>query len=66
VARRVLAFLEDRRILFRDRHWEDEIDCINSAIQIRQYLTRELGPTRPDGSLASSLRAIRGRLPKIR
>jgi hypothetical protein len=59
VARRVLAFLEDRRVLFGDRHWEDQIHCIQSAIEIRRYLTEELGRARPDGSLATSLRAMR-------
>jgi hypothetical protein len=59
IARRVLAFLENRRVLFGDRHWEDEVDCIRSAIEIRNYLTQELGATRPDRSLATSLRAMR-------
>jgi len=59
VARRVITFLEDRRLLFGQRHSEDELHCVNSAIEIRKFLTEELGEAKDGRSLAQSLRAIR-------
>jgi len=59
VARRVVTFLEDRRLLFGERHFEDELDCVRSAIEIRRFLTAELANARPGRSLAESLRAMR-------
>ncbi|SRR6266545_5473233 len=59
IARRVITFLEDRRVLFGQRHYEDELHCIRSAIEIRSYLTREIGCTKPGGSLSESLKAMR-------
>lgn len=59
VARRVITFLEDRRLLFGERHAEDELDCVHSAIEIRHFLTEELARAKPGRSLAESLRAIR-------
>jgi uncharacterized protein DUF6650 len=59
VARRVITFLEDRRVLFGDRYTEDEMYCVQSAIEIRRFLTDELTNARPRKSLDSSLRAIR-------
>jgi hypothetical protein len=59
IARRVVTFLEDRRVLFGQRHYEDELDCVNSAIEIRAFLTDELAKTKAGRSLADSLRAMR-------
>lgn len=59
VARRVVTFLEDRRLLFGERHVEDELHCVHSAIEIRRFLTEELTKAKPGRSLAESLRAIR-------
>lgn len=59
VARRVVTFLEDRRLLFGDRHSEDELHCVRSAIEIRQFLTDELAKAKPGKSLEQSLRAMR-------
>lgn len=59
VARRVVTFLEDRRLLFGERHSEDELHCVHSAIEIRKFLTDELTKAKPGKSLDSSLRAIR-------
>lgn len=42
VARRVITFLEDRRVLFGMRHMEDEQYCVDSANQIRHFLTDQL------------------------
>lgn len=32
VARAVVTFLEDRRVLFGDRHMEDELHCVRSSV----------------------------------
>jgi hypothetical protein len=57
--RRVIIFLEDRRLLFRRRHCEDERDCVRSAIEIRKFLTDELTRAKPGRSLSDSVRAMR-------
>jgi len=59
VARRVIIFLEDRRLLFGRRHCEDERDCVRSAIEIRKFLTDELTRAKPGRSLSDSVRAMR-------
>jgi hypothetical protein len=59
IARRVITFLEDRRLLFGERHFEDELHCVRSAIEIRRFLSDELTRARPGRSLEQSLRAIR-------
>ena len=46
VARQVITFLEDRRLLFGKRHSEDELDCVQSVIEIRRELTDELSACR--------------------
>lgn len=59
VARRVITFLEDRRLLFGKPHRVDEAHCIHSANETRRFLTGELGNAKDGRSLAESLRAIR-------
>ncbi len=59
IARRVIAFLEDRRVLFGARHLEDEWACVHSALEIRRFLTDQIGSVKPGGSLDGSLRAMR-------
>jgi hypothetical protein len=59
VARRVITYLEDRRLLFGERHTEDQMHCVDSAIGIRNFLTQELTNAKPGKSLEASLRAIR-------
>lgn len=62
VARRVITFLEDRRLLFGKRHMEDEMDCVHSAIEMRHFLTNELSRAKAGKSLADSIRALRAAL----
>lgn len=57
-AKRAIAFLEDRRVLYNPRGLENGRHCVDSIMQMRQFLTDELG-RRPDGALADSLRAMR-------
>ncbi|HET9893576.1 MAG TPA: DUF6650 family protein [Streptosporangiaceae bacterium] len=59
IARRVITFLEDRRLLFVFRHGEDERYCVQSAIEIRRFLSDELAEAKTGHSLEQSLRAMR-------
>ena len=59
VAQQVIAFLEDRRVLFGKRHAEDETHCVASANDIRRFLTSLIPEAKDGKSLAESLRAIR-------
>ncbi len=42
VARRVLAYLEDRRVLYRPFGMEVPQHCIESVVEIREFLTDEV------------------------
>jgi hypothetical protein len=59
VAKRVLTYLEDRRLLFGIRHSGDELHCVQSANEIRHFLTGQLTDAKTGRSLADSLRAMR-------
>jgi hypothetical protein len=59
VARRILAFLEDRRVLFNPYHLEVEDQCVESVVRIRHFLTDEIGHLSQDSKLGEHLRAIR-------
>jgi hypothetical protein len=58
-ARRVMRFLEDRRVLYNPFAWEEPGHCVESVLQIRRFLTEELGNLPPSSELASYLKAIR-------
>lgn len=58
VAEQTITELENRRVLFGERHLEDEMTCVRSANEIRHYLTRQIGAARSD-DLVVSLRAMR-------
>jgi hypothetical protein len=59
VARRVITFLEDRLLIFGERHGRNPGYCVLSAVEVRRYLTDELAKAKPGRSLAESLRAMR-------
>lgn len=59
VARRVLAFLEDRRVLYNPYHIEIDDQVTGSVLEIRRFLTPEIGALDTDSGLAGHLRAIR-------
>lgn len=42
IAKRILVFLEGRRVLYEPEYVEVAIYCIDSVLQIRDYLTIEL------------------------
>ena len=57
VARRVVAYLEDRRVLFADESIEIPEHCASSVIEIRRYLTSEIQQL-GEGELCDDLRAM--------
>jgi len=59
VARRVIAFLEDRRVLFVPSEMEMPHHCVESVLRIRELLTSELTKLDPAQELSLSLRAMR-------
>jgi hypothetical protein len=59
VAHRVLAFLEDRRVLYVPSEMEVPSHGVQSVLRIREFLTSELGKRTGDGQLTQSLRAMR-------
>lgn len=58
-ARRVIAFLEDRRVLYEPSEMEVPGHCVHSVIEIRHRLSDELGKLEGVSELAASLRAMR-------
>lgn len=58
-ARRLFAFLEDRRVLFVASEMEVPYHCVESVLRIREFLTGELGRLNEEQKLAQSLRAMR-------
>jgi len=58
-ARRVIAFLEDRRVLYEPSEMEVPSHCVHSVIEIRHHLSDELGRLDGSSELAASLRAMR-------
>ena len=59
VVRRVVAFLEDRRVLYAPSEMEVPEHCVRSVIEIRAFLTAELGKLDDSSELAANLRALR-------
>lgn len=59
VARRVIRFLEDRRVLYNDYAWEEPSHCVESVLEIRRFLTDEITKQGDDGDLLAPLRAMR-------
>ena len=59
IARKAIIFLEDRRLLFGERHLEDELYCVQSAIEIRGRLTDLIASARQGGGVELCLREIR-------
>lgn len=59
IARQVITFLEDRRLLFGARHIEDEAHCVQSALQIRALMTDQITRAKPGNELETCLRAMR-------
>src|SRR6516225_5478986 len=58
-ARRVIAFLEDRRVLYAPDEMEVPSHCVHSDREIRHFLSSEVGKLDTSSEFASSLRAMR-------
>ncbi len=59
VARRVIALLEDRHVLFAPYDVEVANECVQSVRQLIQELTKEIQQLPADSDLAATLRAMR-------
>jgi hypothetical protein len=60
VARKVITFIEDRRVLFSTYTNEVPEQCVASVIEIRKFLTDEIGAGGIADRLEGPLRAMRG------
>jgi hypothetical protein len=60
VARAIVAYLEDRRVLFAPFEVELPNHCLESVQSIRQYLTNVLVRNATGPDLTDSIRAMRG------
>jgi hypothetical protein len=59
VARRVIVFLEDRRVLYEPMQAEMPEYCVESVLEIRAFLTEVLGDGGVATELSGNLRAMR-------
>ncbi len=59
VARNVITFLEDRRVLYNPYEMEVPRYCIDSVIEIRRFLTAQIADLADDDGLCRNLRAMR-------
>ena len=59
VARKVIQFLEDRRVLYNPSELEIPDHCVASVLEIRQFLTDQISALDDKSELAASLRAMR-------
>ncbi len=58
-ARRVIAFLEDRRVLYAPYDIEFPEHCVHSVLEIRKFLTDEIGAMTKKTPFSDHLRAMR-------
>jgi hypothetical protein len=59
VARKIIIYLEDRRILYSPYEMESPNHCMNSIIQIREFLTITIGELKSTSKLSEILRGMR-------
>lgn len=59
VARRVITFLEDRRVLYVPSEMEVPEHCVQSVLDIRNFLTNQLQSLETGTDFADTLRALR-------
>jgi hypothetical protein len=58
-ARRVISFLEDRRVLYAPGELEVPSHCVHSVLDIRRFFSSELGKLDAGSEFAASLLAMR-------
>lgn len=59
IAKRVINFLEDRRVLYSPYEWEVPHHCISSVLEIRRMLTDEIGKLAQKKELFNDLQLMR-------
>jgi hypothetical protein len=59
VAARIVSFLEDRRVLYVPSEAEIPRHAIDSVLEIRRFLTHELGAVTDRPAVADTIRALR-------
>ena len=59
IARQVISYLEDRRVLYNPTEMECPDHCVQSVLQIREFLTSKIGELPEDTEISKSLRAMR-------
>ena len=59
VAKEVISYLEDRRVLYVPSEMEVPQHCVDSVLQIRHFLTSKIAKLDQDSELSNSLRAMR-------
>lgn len=59
IAREVIIYLEDKRVLYNASQLENPDHCITAVIQIREFLTRTIKRLSDADELSSELRVIR-------
>lgn len=58
IAKRVISFLEDRRVLYNPSEMEVPHHCVTSVLEIRNFLTDQI-PQSTQNELTGSLKAMR-------
>lgn len=59
VAKRMISFLEDRRVLYVPSEMEVPDHCVQSVLEIRKFLTTEIAKLDEKADITASLRAMR-------
>ena len=59
IAKRVINFLEDRRILYNPGELELPQHCISSVVEIRHFLTEKIAELGEDSELVKNLKTMR-------
>ncbi|MCB1494507.1 MAG: hypothetical protein KDJ86_01870 [Bauldia sp.] len=59
VARRIVTFLEDRRVLYVPSEMEIPHHCVDSVLEIRRFLTGELSQIGEQSEISETIRAMR-------
>ena len=59
IAREVIIFLEDRRVLYKPYQMEYQDECVQSVLAMRRFLTDKISASSSD-ELERNLRAMRG------
>jgi hypothetical protein len=59
IAKRVIYFLEDRRVLYSPYEWEVPHHCVSSILEIRRMLTDEIAKLSKKKALFNDLQLLR-------